>query len=87
MHDSDLSQPADDPADFAGDRRQAMRYVTEAFAEAERDGLDGDCMVHAALFAAFRHLVEVYGEEPTAVFAENLPDRIRNGGFTTARRH
>lgn len=71
----------------AYDKRAALSYVAEAFAEAELDGLDGDCMVQAALFAAFRHLVEVYGEEPTAVYAEGLPARIRAGGFSTAPRH
>lgn len=73
--------------DVASAKRAALTYVAEAFAEAELDGLDGDCMVQAALFAAFRHLVEVYGEEPTAVYAEGLPERIRAGGFTTCPRH
>jgi hypothetical protein len=68
-------------------KRMALSYVSEAFAEAELDGLDSDAMVQAALFAAFRHLVELYGEEPTAVYAENLPSRIRGGAFSTAPRH
>lgn len=68
-------------------KRMALTYVAEAFAEAELDGLDGDCMVQAALFAAFKHLVEVYGEEPAAAYAEGLPARIRAGGFSTAPRH
>jgi hypothetical protein len=68
-------------------KRMALTYVAEAFAEAELDGLDGDCMVQAALFAAFKHLVEVYGEEPAATYAEGLPARIRAGGFSTCPRH
>jgi hypothetical protein len=68
-------------------KRAALAYVAEAFAEAELDGLDGDFVVQAALFAAFKHLVEVYGEEQTAVYAEGLPARIRAGGFSTAPRH
>ena len=83
MIDPDINSP--DEAGLA--KRVALTYVTEAFAEAEMDGLDGDCMVQAALFAAFRRLVEVYGEEPTAVFAETLPARIRAGGFSTTLRH
>lgn len=83
MIDHDMASV--DEAGFA--KRVALTYVAEAFAEAELDGLDGDCMVQAALFAAFRQLVEVYGEEPTAVYAETLPERIRGGGFSTAPRH
>lgn len=83
MIDTDMS-----PSDEAGlAKRVALAYVAEAFAEAELDGLDGDCVVQAALFAAFRHLVEVYGEEQTAIYAEGLPARIRAGGFSTAPRH
>lgn len=83
MIDTDISSP--DAAGLA--KRVALTYVAEAFAEAELDGLDGDCMVQAALFAAFRYLVETYGEEETAVYAETLPTRIRGGGFSTGPRH
>ena len=77
-----------DHFDLTGqDKRLALTYLSQAFAEAELDGLDGDCMVQAALFTAFRHLVETYGEEPVATYAEGLPARIRSGGFTTAPRH
>lgn len=83
MIDTDMSSL--DEAGLA--KRVALSYVAEAFAEAELDGLDGDCVVQAALFAAFRHLVEVYGEEQTAIYAEGLPARIRAGGFSTSPRH
>jgi hypothetical protein len=83
MIDHDMSSP--DEAGLA--KRVALTYVAEAFAEAELDGIDGECVVQAALFAAFRHLVEVYGEEQTAAYAEALPGRIRSGGFSTAPRH
>lgn len=69
------------------DKRVALGYVTQAFAEAEREGLDSDFVVQAALFEAFRHLVELYGEEQTAVYAETFPERIRGGSFSTAPRH
>jgi hypothetical protein len=68
-------------------KRVALSYVTEAFAEAELDGLDGDCMAQAALFAAFRELVQTYGEEAAAEYAGTLPDRIRSGAFTMGPRH
>lgn len=72
----------------AGDaRRVAYGYVEDAFAEAQQDGLDSDALAHAALFAAFRTLVETYGEDATAVFAEALPDKIRAGAFTSGTRH
>jgi hypothetical protein len=74
--------------DDAGDaRRVAYGYVEDAFAEAQADGLDSDALAHAALFAAFRTLVETYGEEATAVFAEALPGKVRAGAFTSGTRH
>ena len=69
------------------DKRVALGLVTEAFAEGCLDGLDGDCMAQAALFAAFQELVATYGEEATARYAEGLPERIRGGGFTTGLQH
>ncbi len=83
MNDNDIAAFED-----AGSaKRAALGYVAAAFAEAELDGLDSDFVVQAALFEAFRHLVELYGEEQTATYAESLPDRIRGGGFSVAPRH
>jgi hypothetical protein len=84
MNDNDLLLAE---GDISALKRMALSYVTEAFAEAELDGLDPDSMVQAALFAAFRELVLTYGEEATAVYAEGLPERIRAGGFSTGPRH
>lgn len=82
MNDNDTA------CDDLGDpKRVAFGYVAAAFAEAELDGLDSDFMVQAALFAAFRHLVDLYGEEQTATYAESIPERIRGGGFSVAPRH
>lgn len=64
------------------DKRTALTYVSQAFAEGCLDGIDGDCMAQAALFAAFQELVQTYGEEATARFAEGFPERIRNGAYT-----
>lgn len=83
MHDTDL--PAHD--EDASDKRAAMSYVAQAFAEAELDGLDSDFVVQAALFEAFRQLVELYGEEQTAAYAETFPERIRTGQYSSAPRH
>ncbi len=68
-------------------RRMAVSYVEEAFAAADYDGIDGDAMAHAALFTAFRELVDVYGEEATAVFAETFAAKIRAGAYTIGTRH
>lgn len=68
-------------------KRAALGYVTQAFAEAELDGLDSDFVVQAALFEAFRQLVAVYGEEQTAIYAEGFPGRIREGSFSITPRH
>lgn len=85
MNDNDaLSEQL---AQVSEDKRAALSYVAEAFAEAELDGLDADCMVQAALFAAFQELVATYGEDAAAEYAEGLPERIRAGGFSTNPRH
>lgn len=75
-----------DEAEFAAaQRKAAFAYVNDAFVEGQMDGIEGDCLAQAALFAAFKHLVEVYGEEPVAAFATRLPDRLRRGEFTVQR--
>lgn len=83
-----MTHPDTDLQDEAGhEKRVALGYVAAAFAEAELNGLDSDFVVQAALFEAFRHLVEVYGEEETAVYAGTFPERIRRGAFSLAPRH
>lgn len=69
------------------ERRAALAYVTEAFAEAILAGIESESFAHAALFAALQELVETYGEEAVAQFAGRLPDRIRGGEFTIAVKH
>ena len=46
---------------------------------ARLDGIDGDCMAQACLFAALSELVNTYGEDATAKFATGLSERIANG--------
>ena len=75
-----------DPA-AAEDRRVALGFVTEAFAEAILAGLESDSFAHAAIFAAFQELVSIYGEEAVGQFAEGLGERVRQGEFTIAQRH
>jgi hypothetical protein len=85
MIENDL--PLQDLQELNAIKQVALSYVTEAFAEAELDGLDADCMAQAALFAAFMELVTTYGEEAVAEYAQGLPDKIRGGGFSTGLKH
>jgi hypothetical protein len=74
-----------DDALYAEQRRVALGYIMDAFEEARLDGLDTECLAHAALFAALKDLVTTYGEEPVAQFASRLPDRIRGGEYSVQR--
>jgi hypothetical protein len=69
------------------ERRAALAYVAEAFAEAILAGIESESFAHAALFAALQELVETYGEDAVAAFAGRLPERIRAGEFTIAVKH
>jgi hypothetical protein len=64
-------------------KQAALGYLSEAWAEARHDGIDGDCLAQASLFAAFAELVKTYGEDAVAKFVEGLPARVRNGEFST----
>lgn len=63
-------------------KKAALSYLHEAWAEAELDGIDGDCMAQACLFAAISEFVSTYGEDAAARFAEGLARRIHNGEFS-----
>ena len=63
-------------------KRAALSYLTEAWAEARLEGIDGDCLAQASLFTAFAELVTTYGEDAVAKFVEGLPTRVKNGEFS-----
>ena len=63
-------------------KRVALGYVQEAWAEARLDGIDADCLAQSCLFAALAEFVTTYGEDAAATFAEGLATRIRNREFT-----
>ena len=63
-------------------KRVALSYLREAWAEAQLDGVDADCLAQACLFAALAEFVTTYGEEAAATFTEGLGKRIRNGEFS-----
>jgi hypothetical protein len=81
---SNLSRiyPAREPITDHEQKKVALGYVHEAWAEARLDGVDGDCMAQACLFAALIEFVSTYGEDAASTFAEKLPVRIRNGEFS-----
>jgi hypothetical protein len=74
--------PARAPLPDHEQRQVAVGYLHEAWAEARLDGIDGDCMAQACLFAALSELVTTYGEDATAKFATGLSERIANGEFS-----
>ena len=77
-------QNSQDPANGPDheQKRAALGYLHEAWAEAQLEGIDGDCLAQACLFKAFAEFVSTYGEEAAARFAEGLAKRIRNGEFS-----
>ncbi len=73
---------ASDPLPDHEQKKAALSYLSEAWAEAQHDGIDGDCLAQASLFAAFAELVATYGEDAVAKFAEGLAQRVHNGEFS-----
>ena len=69
-------------SEHAEERRAALGYLAEAWAEARLDGIDGDCLAQACLFTALAELVSTYGEDAVAKFVEGLPARVKNGEFS-----
>jgi len=67
-------------------KRAALGYLNAAWMDARVEGIDGDCLAQACLFAAFAEFVSTYGEEAAARFAEGLAPRIRNGEFSLTPR-
>jgi hypothetical protein len=63
-------------------KRLALGYLQDTWAEARHEGIEGDCLAQTALFLAMAELISTYGEEATARYAENLAPRIRNGEFS-----
>ena len=65
-------------------KQAALSYLNEAWAEARHDGVDGDCLAQASLFAALAELVGTYGEEAVAKFVDGISSRVRNGEFSVS---
>jgi hypothetical protein len=82
MTTTERSTQAREPVPDHEQKRVALGYLQEAWAEARLDGIEGDCLAQACLFTAFAEFVTTYGEEAAATFAEGLGVRVRNGEFS-----
>ena len=81
------SDESEDRIEAAEERRAALAYLGEAFAEATLDGIEEACFAQAALFTAFEAMVRQFGEDPVATFAEGLAERVRRGEFSVGIKH
>ena len=79
---AESSMHAREPISDREQKLVALRYLQEAWAEARLEGIDGDCLAQACLFAALAEFVSTYGEEAAASFTDGLSTRIRNGEFS-----
>src|SRR5262249_21438171 len=77
-----FTSPARGPMPDHEQKQAALSYLSEAWAEARHDGVDGDCLAQASLFTALAELVGTYGEEAVSKFVEGLPSRVRYGEFS-----
>jgi len=68
-----------------GERQLALEYLAEAWNEAEDEGVPSMALAHASLFAALVTFVKTHGDDATAEFIEQLPDRIRSGEYILDR--
>lgn len=75
----------DDEKIIAEKKRAALDLVLDAWCTGLENGIDGEILAHASLFAALSDLVEIYGEEAVANLAARLPQRIHDGEFTLSR--
>jgi hypothetical protein len=73
---------AHEPGSDHEQKRVALGYLQEAWAEAVLDGIDADYLAQACLFAALAELVSTYGEDAAARYVDGLGPRVRNGEFT-----
>lgn len=82
MSNTDQMNAARVPIAEQDQKKVALTYLHEAWAEALLDGVEDDCMAQACLFAALAEMVSTYGEDAAARFVEGLSNRIHNGEFS-----
>ena len=83
--DQPQQRAVNDAQGIAAQKRLALDYLSEAWSEAEAEGVAPEIIAHAALFAAFADLVATYGEQAVAELARSLPGRIEGLEFTLDR--
>ncbi|PLW77720.1 hypothetical protein C0081_08970 [Cohaesibacter celericrescens] len=67
-------------------KQQALSILGDVWDQASDDGMNIDCLSHAALFQALSSLVLAYGEESVAKFCNDLPNRIMCGDYSLERK-
>lgn len=67
-------------------KQQALSALGDLWDQASDDGINIDCLAHAALFQALSSLVLAYGEEAVAEFCKGLPDRVMCGDYSLGRK-
>ncbi|WP_319531646.1 hypothetical protein [uncultured Cohaesibacter sp.] len=67
-------------------KQRALGLLDEIWDQACDDGLDLDCLAHAALFQALFSLVLAYGEEEVSQLISTLPERILCGDYSLERK-
>lgn len=78
-------QTITDEPPFDDDHQTALRFILEAWEEALDEGIEGEMLANASLFAALTDLVSTYGEDAVIKMTQGLSNRIRQGEFTLHR--
>ena len=81
MTTTERSTAAREPVPDHEQKRVALGYLQEAWAEASLDGIDGDCLAQACLFTAFAEFVTTYGE------AMDSGDKATNKAMSAAYKY
>ncbi|MBV1704525.1 MAG: hypothetical protein KGI57_10255 [Hyphomicrobiales bacterium] len=68
-------------------RRVALGHVADAFAEAFHAGVEAELVAEAAIAAALRELVAIFGEDSVSAFAALLAGAVASGEFSGASKH
>ena len=64
----------------------AAKKVLEAMHAAISEGVSPEVVKLVTLSAAVTNFVTDYGEDATAEILESLPEKVRNGAFSTPRK-
>nr|WP_321444407.1 hypothetical protein [uncultured Cohaesibacter sp.] len=67
-------------------KQEAISILGDLWDQASDEGINIDCLAHAALFQALSSLVLAYGEEAVADFCTALPDRVMCGDYSLERK-